>query len=426
MDFLILILSVFLLFRGNLDWVLFFLLMLTTRYFGTVSNISPFLMEHNISDLGLVLFLIMFLYVLHKKVGKLPKVTTGKYLILFYLFLLISIFTDLVINDIDLVSVIKTSRHWIFLSCIWIFGYFPPREIEKLMRYLLVATAVVSAIILIEFFFNIKIIGIYKPEELTSSGDALVRSSIPSSFAFFFTLLLFTDYFKLTKKVKYSLIVLLTATIVFSMIRSAIVELVIGVMFLFVIREKMKLRNIVFGSVAILTLMLIVIFNPNIKDRFISGVEEVRTFNLTNSEVQGNLTYRIFHAQERIRYISQSLQYSVFGIGNITEENFPEYFTIGLVSEEGRTSQLDTGDIAWSIFFLRLGFVGTLLFLVFYVKVIFDAFGFRRQSDLAAVLFVYLLIELTLGSLTSTSIAKGSFWLFPLLIYCNIKPAEDE
>jgi hypothetical protein len=294
------------------------------------------------------------------------------------------------------------------------------------MRYLLVATAVVSAIILIEFFFNIKIIGIYKPEEVSSSGDTIVRSSIPSSFSYFFILLLFTDYFKITKKVKYSLIVLLTATIVFSMIRSAIIELVLGVLFLFAIRERIKLKNIAIGSFAILILILIVIFNPNIKGRFISGVEEVRTFNISNSEVQGNLTYRIFHAQERMNYVSQSLQYSVFGIGNITEENFPEYFNIGLVSEEGRTSQLDTGDIAWSIFFLRLGFVGTLLFLFFYVRVIIHAFGFRRQSDLAAVLFVYLFMELTLGSITSTSIATGAFWLFPLLIYCNIKPAENE
>ena len=144
---------------------------------------------------------------------------------------------------------------------------------------------------------------------------------------------------------------------------------------------------------------------------------EIQKFSLTSNEIEGNYSFRILHAQERLNYITQNAQNTIFGLGNISEENFSEVFEIGLLEESGRITQLDTGDIAWSTFFIRLGLLGTVFYLFIFVRLLLNFYRIQKYNSLALVTFVYLLVNLTIMSFASSSMATGQFFLLPVLLY---------
>jgi hypothetical protein len=150
------------------------------------------------------------------------------------------------------------------------------------------------------------------------------------------------------------------------------------------------------------------------------GFDEMQNFTLEGN-VQGNFSFRIFQAAERLNYISQSLQYEIFGVGNITEQNFPYIFKTGLRNESGIVTQLDTADIAWTLLFLRLGFLGTFIYLIFYVNILFKFYKLKFSNPLVITTFVYLFINLSIISFASSNIATGQFWIFPILIYYHLE-----
>ena len=415
MDILILIISLFFLYNGKLAWVLFFLIVLTTQYLGAGTFTSEFPFPHNVYDSGLILYLALSVYLLSKNNFKLPKTPFSKYLKYFYSFLLISIVVDIIFNGIDLLSIIKTSRHWIFLTCIWIFYYIPGKEIKKLVDYLLYALVIISIIMLVEFFSGIQIL-IQQNTELLAPGVLIERGLLPSGIIMFFLFLLFSRYYKFKSLTRYFFIAVFAAVLINSLVRSWLFAAVLGIFLLFFLREKLKLKNLLAGIAIVAGIVLIVYINPISKERFTQGFEDVQSFSIEGN-AQGNFSYRILLAAERLNYVMKSYQYEIFGIGNITEYNFHSTFYIGLRDASGRVIQLDTSDIAWSLFFLRLGFVGTLIYLIYYTKFLTTFYRLRLNSPLAITTFTYLFINLIIISFVSWDIANGWFLLFPVLLY---------
>lgn len=418
MDILILIIGLLFLIKGKLAWVLFTIILLTTNYLGSSLSISNIPFEHNISDAGLILYLSLCFYLLNKNNFNITKTPLSKYVIIFYLFLFLSFCVDLLYNNIDFTSIVKTSRHWIFLSSIWIFSYIPRQSIRKLLNFLFIATVIISVIMLIEFFSGIQLLEL-EPLTLTSiSGETYNRGSIPSTYVPFYLLLMFTQHYKFKLRIKYFFIILFLSVLVTSMLRSMILTIVFGIIIILFVQQKIKLKSVISALILMSILFFIVFSNANIKERFDSGFKEINSFILMDQkDVEGNFTFRILHTQERLNYITTKYQYSIFGLGNITEENFPEIFDIGLWGKSGRIIQLDTADISWSTFFIRLGFLGTFLYLIFIVRLLIYFYQIRSHNYLATTTFVYLFINIIFISFVSSSIATGQFLLLPILIY---------
>jgi len=418
MDIIVLIIAFHLLFKNKWAWVLFAVILLTTSYLGLGTDISNFPIEHNVSDAGLILYLALCFYILSKHNFKLAKTNLSKYLILFYIFLVITFCIDLLFNNIGFISIIKTSRHWIFLSCIWFFYYIPSKEIRKLIDYLFNSTVIISVIMLVEFFFETQILGKEYETLASESGNLLTRGSIPSTFVPFFLLFLFTPFYEFKLKTKKFYIILFLLVLITSVIRSWYLAMIVGFIVLIILQNKLKVKTIYTGILILTGLFVAVSFNPIIKERFKVGFEEVQSFNFTaEKEVKGNYSFRMLHAKERLNYILHNIQYTFFGLGNITEENFPEVFIIGLVNDAGGVIQLDTADIAWSTLIIRLGLLGTFLYLLFFVGVLLFFYRNRKNNPLATVTFVYLFINLTILSFASSTMATGQFFIFPVLLY---------
>jgi len=416
MDIIVLIISMFLLYKRKLSLVLFSLILLTTNYLGAGTNFSEFPFLHNVSDAGLILYLVLSFFLLKNNNFKIPKTLLSKYIIIIYTFLFVSIVVDLIFNGIDLLSIVKTSRHWIFLSCIWIFYYIPDKEVKKLIKYLFNALIIISVIMLIEYFFDIQLLGREVKTEYLNPGFLITRGSIPSVFIMFFILLLFSRYFNFKQKIKYIYISIFSAVLITSMIRSWFLATVIGILLVFILQEKLKLKNLFAGIILTAGLILLVTTNPIIQERFSQGLEDVQSFSL-KSNVQGNFSLRILQLAERLNYISQSFQHTIFGVGNITEYNFPNIFVIGLRDDSGRVTQLDTGDIAWSLLFLRLGLLGTVIYIFYYVSILIRFYRFRLKNPVAVTMFSYLFVTFFIVTFASSDIASGQFWLFPVIIY---------
>jgi hypothetical protein len=416
MDLLILIISILLLVKKKIVWVLFSIILLTTNYLGAGSNLSSFPVNHNVSDSGLILFIALYVYLLYNNNFRIKTSTIGKFVFIFYIFLFISILIDLTFNRIGFSSILKTSRHWIFLSAIWIFTYINSLEITKLISYLLKATIIITTIMLFEFVSGIKVF----PNEIVSSvsqaGQEYTRASIPSTFTLFFLFLLFTNYFQISKQKKNVYIAILVSIIIASMIRSFFAAMVIGITLNLWLNGKSKLRNLKVAFSIVTVLTIIILATPIVRERFITGFEEIKSFK-TDDNIEGNFSFRVLLTLERVVYVFEKPQYIMFGIGNITEKNFPDKFLIGLKDDEGKTIQIDTGDIAWALFFLRLGILGTLIYLLFYFKLLRSFYNFASQNSLYLAMFVFLIVNIFPLSFTGSIITQGHFWLLTFLIY---------
>lgn len=410
----------FFLLRGEYAWGLFGIILLTTNYLGAGAGLSTFIISHNVSDAGLLLYLALILRILIKTNGKLTTGPFDKYLIAFYLFLLLSILVDILVNGTDLVSVIKTSRHWIFLTCFWIFYYIPKKEIRKLLEYLLIVTLLITIISLTEYSFGIEILDLRESEEKLLTGMTYIRGAIPSTFSYLFLVLVFLDYFKLKLRWKIVIISILSAGILISMIRSLIIAVIIALVFIIISRRSTFKESLLTLSI-VAVFIVIVLTSPFLKERFNEGYQDLKELDISRGNVSGNLSFRVLHIVERFQYVTQSFQYSVFGIGNITEGSFPRVFKTGLRNDQGQFVQLDTGDNAWALLFLRLGLVGTFIYISFTAKFIFHSLTNNSQPLIAIALFVYLTFNLFILSFASSSMANGQFWILPAILerYCR-------
>lgn len=419
MDIIILLISLFLLIRNKLAEVLFSIILLTTNYLGAGNNLSTFLFTHNVSDAGLILYIALFIYILIKNHWRLKFSNLGRYSVLVYLFLFISIILDLTLNQISFSSVLKTSRHWIFLSAIWIFAYIQPSDIEKLIFYLFKVTLFITIIMIFEFVSGIKILPNRLVTGVSQTGHSFIRGSIPSTFTLFFLFLLFAGYFRFSVSIKYIFIVILVLIVIISMIRSLFIAMIFGIALTFWLKGKSKIRSVLAAISLASLLFIFVLSTPIVGERFLAGFEEVKSFK-ANNDVEGNFSFRILLTLERVQYIIEKPQYVLFGIGNVTEDQFPEIFRFGLPNEKGGINQLDTGDIAWAILFLRLGFLGTIIYLLIYLRLLKKLFCFVKQNKLVLAMYIYLVINLFLLTFSGAAITQGHFWILPFLVYTLI------
>ena len=83
------------------------------------------------------------------------------------------------------------------------------------------------------------------------------------------------------------------------------------------------------------------------------------------------------------------MQYSIFGLGFISENNFKGNFKIGLLNEKNHVIQLDTGDISWALFFVRLGILGTIIYVSIYIMLMIYFYK-NKASTYGKIGFLYI------------------------------------
>ena len=418
MDILLVALaSFFILRRWKLEWALVFTMALGTNMFHFGKIFSNLLYIPNTRDGALILILLMFIWYKNKKVDSTPYKGIQKLAIIFFAYLAFITFIDIAINGTSVVSVLKTSRHWLCLLILFVIPKIPYNALYKALRITFYITLVASVIIILEYFAGTE----YFTTTMVENG--IKRGALPAYYALFYTFLVFTDYYKFSKTKKYLYLGILIASQLVSTTRSIAMAIILGIaVCIWYLSENkfnsfLKLGGLCFAIYAASFAL------PSLHERFNEAFDEFAGMEQSskNLDAEGNTTFRLYMVAERYQYLKKNPQYYLFGIGNIIEQDFPTTFFIGGFNKEmQRPTQLDTGDISWSPIILRLGMLGLVIYLIMTFKFI----NFRKHSkkDLLYVTTkTYLIITLLVISFAGSTYARGEFWIMPVVCIVMIR-----
>lgn len=408
MDIFLFIVGILFLFFRRYEYVIAIIILLLTTYLQLqISEASNFLFPHNVSDIGLLLYLFFFLTIAFRY-GITAKHPLVKYVNIFYLFLLLSGLYD-ILSGVTVGDVIRYLRNWFCLTIIYIVPFIKPEWTVKSLKIIYNITLLLCLIILLQTFTSLEIIHLI---ELDGRGMKAPSYSIYCASLCLINVL----NYPLRKRIIDFIIFILP------MVLNLKMTYVLSVFFIYFIYILFTSGWSVSRKVIILLFFLIVssgviLSNDKFYDRFISMTQQSKVLN--GSTESGTFSFRLLLAGERLQYICNSPETMIRGIGFVSENNFHEdIFSIGLWDEaRGRYFQLDTGDIAWAVFFIRLGLGGILIYLIFYFNVIkyFVKYHNYRYNKYSAFIISLMIVFLFFTSFGNALITMDDFFIYPLL-----------
>lgn len=384
----------------------------------------PFLIPTNLWDGALILLVISLLTFKFKVSNKhnLRYKSLEKYVIYFLAFVTIIGIVDLIISiNSSFIDFIKISRHWYLLLYIFVFPHFSKESIRKAITIIFYIVSVLSVDMVIESLTSIYILT--PPPKMTyTDGILVMRGAFPIPYSQFFIISLIAGAFNIKNKYRWPLVFFLIGSCIVSITRSVALGILLFTTMYYFLLNRNNLKSIFYIFLIGLFAFLFINFIPGLGERFLETKNE---FAMSSSgEVEGSATFRLLLTKERINYLMEDAFRFAFGIGNISENNFPNIFHIGLIQENGIVAQTYSGDIAWPNLFLRLGFWGTLLYLILifgYLRI----FTQNSHYKLALGAFCMFSVNIFFNSFSSSNISTATFWVFPLLIGCYMSYKKE-
>ena len=420
MDIILLIIGLFLLFsKKKTEWLLVIIMALSTNMLGAYKIFGNVLYIPNIIDGALILILSMFIIYCNKRNNDdYSYKNIYKIIKIFFIYLAIITLIDIFINGTSFIYVLKTSRHWLCLLVLYAIPKLPYNVLYKSLQITFYITLVLSLVIIVGYILGI--------EDFTAIEQGVKRGALPPSYALFYTILLYTGFFKLPKIKKYLYLTILIGVQLISATRSIALGVVLGIAICMYYLSENKTASLFKLGLLSLAVYIVLSFLPGLNKRFSLAFDEFSNMeqSYNKMEVEGNTTFRLYMLAERYKYLTTNPQYYLFGIGNIIEQNFPTTFHIGGFNKEmRRPTQLDTGDISWSPIILRTGMIGLVIYLILTFK--FILFKNRTNKDkLYITLKAYLLATLMVISFAGSTFSSGRFWVMPIICISMISKAE--
>lgn len=423
----ILIFSIILLLYINNKKVysLFLFLILQTNFLafsGANFDIGNISLQNN--DLCLVLIILFIFYdIFFRRVRYKINYKYIKPINLFLFFIIISVIADIAFNNTPIGNVFRTTRQWFFLLVLFPLSTLSTKEVEKFLKIIFILTTFQAVVYILQVIFNYPIyFGTEETRILTkykSEGERF--RNVPPFLILFLSSIIVNNEFRK----RFISFILLNTVVILSATRS----LLIGIYMPFFVNMILLSKKIKYKFsyiIIIVVLIFSVQLSTTFSERFNGGIDEISLlFNkgIGNFETSGNFSFRINHFLERYNYIVQNPYNIVFGLGFVTESDFSKtLFSVGLSHDDGQVIQLDSGDISWSVFILRYGIVGTVLFLVSYF-ILMKYFFLNRNKYYNNLAFYYMFVAIFL-SFTSNILASAGFWFFPFLFY-NLSEREN-
>ncbi len=412
MDVALFIFGLIQLFRGKYDWVLAIIILLSSSYLQLNTEAAGNVMfpfKHNVNDTGLLLYLMFFAHITMSK-GIVFQHRLTNYVLLFYVFIILSGIVDVYFN-VPIVDVIKFSRHWIYLTLIWILPHIRFVHIFKALKIILYITLGMCLVLFFQRIMGLDLIG--RQFSFEVDGARIDRGVKPPIYVIPFILLLLSNIFKYKALKKWIFVFILFLPIILSMKMTYFITVLGGYIIFLFLSGKLSIKNFLpYFLTGTIVLILFFSLNKTFTYRLLNVINQ--TENIKTAEVKGNFSFRILHTLERTEYILQNPLSSFRGIGFISESNFNKnVFEIGLPNDDGEVTQLDTADIAWSLLILRFGLLGLTIFLLLYFKLIKELN--RHHTTICMVMSAYMLASFFFGSLGNSVIVSSYFYIIPLL-----------
>ena len=358
-----------------------------------------------------------------------------KYLLLFASFMFICICYSKFFLRLGWGDVLRTSRYQFFWIAYFVFRSMSKETLETLLKVLFYVSIVTAFLFILQIFVDHNILVETETGYIRFFGYKVSRFYNQPDMLFFFTFMaLYHNPFK--GAWKYLSSIVLTAAFLGAFHRSLIGCLLISVFIGYAIGLP-YLKRIYFLTISSVVVLLVVVFlgYKFVHSRTYLDIKSVVSGNIADTDFDmdnlGNatFTFRALHLLERNQYLLDHPRAMFIGAGLIPEDSklvekmFD--FKIGLLEElTDSTVQLETSDISYSVLFLRLGYIGTALYLllIFYLMIFFYK---KRENRYGFFSFLYL--TLTIGdSFFSANLLHPVTFLLPVISYHIIRKTEAE
>lgn len=407
MDLLLLFIGIICLLREKYAYVIAIIVILASSYLHLFvdAKYQNVLFEHNVMDTGLFLY-ILFFFKIAIRYGATAQHPAVKYIHLFFAFLILNGIYDMSLGTSGL-DVIKYWRHWACLTVVYIVPYMRREWVLQSLKIVYYVTAACCLFLMFQRFTGIEIV------EFRSLG--IDRGVKPPSFSIWCSAMCLINVWRHNALKRATHLLIFLAPIILNMkMTYAISVVLIYVVYVIVSSRWPLYRKVVTGLGLVATVLIFMSFATSFQDRFDRMVKDAN--NIGQESVEGNFSFRILHAAERYEYITREPMTAVRGVGYVSESNFKkDSFMIGLRDENADIIQLDTGDIAWSLFFVRLGLLGTAIYIIMYFGIMSCFTRYMRRTRFNGFFFSLMIVFLLFTSLGNAIIADGDFFIFPLL-----------
>lgn len=351
-----------------------------------------------------------------------------KFTIIFLSFIAVAAGVSIFIHHIPIVEVVKNTRQYFLLLTPILYYALTNDELERVLKLLFKTTIFLSIIYVLQPIFDTPLLQGYYTEgktELFGMFEIARYYNTPTYLYFFFFFALYnSDY---TKKQKLLYISIMALPILLCMHRSLLMAIIFVLLFNYFRSAIKKIYPILIVVFVALIPFLGVIHGDILETKIaqdIIGSIEIEPEDFVPGELgDATFTFRVLHFLERLYYASENLITLLFGFGFMSEgsdytiNNFD--FIVGLENEEtGFVDQVNTADIAWSVFVIRFGIVGTILYLIYYFLLV-KFFNSRINTNGVKAVFSTLALVFII-SFTGVTILKMEFLAIILLMYLFI------
>jgi hypothetical protein len=358
-------------------------------------------------------------------------------ILIFYAFLVLCVFYNKFAVGTSWMEIIRTARYNVLWIAYLVFRNLSKEQLFNLLKHLFRITVICAVLYLLQIILNEPILS-----KAGKSWAELFGMKIPRFYnqpdmlqIFTFMAIYFNPY---KGKIKIITTTILVLALLGAFHRSLVIAFIAAVSIGYIIRLPRVKRVTTMTSIAVLSSFFIIFFGYKFANsRTIKDISIVVSGDVANADLDINIddlqnstfTFRIAHLLEKNQYLIEHPKAMLFGAGLMTEDSkltdLMFDFAVGLVEKSTeKITQLDTGDISYSILFLRYGYLGTLLNLMLY-GFLMVYFYLNRKNPIGLFSFIYFIVVIVLTFFSQILILPVTF-ILPLITYNLVQKTKLE
>lgn len=336
-------------------------------------------------------------------------------IIVFALVLLALLCYSIFYVQVEVSISVRVFRNFIFFIPLFLFINLSIEDLTKVFRWVIYATTIASLIYCLQTFVGSTLLNTVGSDLVTTNEEGtMIRFYNLPVFIFPVIFFFFFSQNILNIKYKYWLMAINFMAIILSQHRNLILSIVVCYLLHLLFSNKLRLSKLV--VYVFIALMAFNIGNRLLENRFEKGLTDIKgatvsvspiTLNALSANELSTTEFRWYLFVERLQFVLLEPITSLFGIGFLTEDSRLTNslrFNIGLPNDQNGITQVDTGDIIWSVMILQFGIVGILFFILYYLS-FFVKFLEYKENAIVQIGALYIVI-LFITSFYGTSILQ--------------------
>ena len=345
-------------------------------------------------DLAIIYTFVINAYLILQGKFYLPRLPWMKYYKILVVFIGLTALFSWVYYHFTPYQILQGGRDYLLIASLPILIRIKPFELDKIIRLMIIVVAITSVLYILQIVIG-KPIMPYNGEWGFDSSTGLVRLyNSPANLSFFLTMTFIAPYYFSKRRINFYRIRFFVALIC-TLGRTGIFTGIMTVFLALILTGKFS-KTVKYG---VLIGLLMIPFIGTLSSRFEEGgtdndLQQILAGNFDENYQRGEgatMTYRLAWVYERADYLlHRPLGEQIFGMGFISDSQpvvqRKYHFFLGLLNKEtGQVAQLVTPDIAYGNLLTKLGFVGTVIFLMFAVHLAVFFFKQRKQHPLFVI-----------------------------------------